>query len=123
MHPCTFDRSLSESKTIDALTLFVNKNINSCKSSRTIDALILSETNDTPSKSVFLEQLKNPTCARGLIDELGTIVDYDDEHWIYQAGSDDPQFQAINCEKCGEYIYSSVYIYISQKCICQCKFL
>jgi hypothetical protein len=29
------------------------------------------------------------------------------EHWVYEADEDSPQFQAINCYGCGDYISSS----------------
>ena len=58
--------------------------------------------------------------SRKTTDETPNIDDDDDEigHWRFWSGKEnDPQFQAMNCEVCGEYIISD----IKNAPKCKCK--
>lgn len=44
--------------------------------------------------------------------------DMDPGHWVFWSGrEDDPQFQAVNCESCGEYVIS----HVANAPKCNCK--
>jgi hypothetical protein len=122
--------ALPPSKTIDALILIgaITDHSDALPPSKIIDALSLMVPNNAFSRpidlgkksKIYLQQLKNPLAARGRLDGYNKIVNYDQEHWIFQAAERDPQFQAINCKKCGEYQKVSRNVHVPAICMCKC---
>ena len=57
------------------------------------------------------------------------IIDNEDEmveHWVFWAGSNETQFQAVNCKYCGNYISVSnidLWLKISDNIKCNCVFI
>jgi hypothetical protein len=87
-----------------------------------INYLELAGTNTSSIYTKIIHKLTFPQGARGSPnpDGLGNMLGYDDEHWIYQASKRDPQFQAINCTKCGEYKKISRAVHLPVICMCKC---
>ena len=50
-----------------------------------------------------LKLLSYPSIARERENCKGIMIGINNELWAYQAAAGNPQFQAINCTKCGEY--------------------